>query len=193
MAGEILAAMTAAQQTDVVLIGMPGGGKSAAGRALARRLQCPLVSTDDAVASAAGMPIADIFAARGETYFRRMESETLRTILEAKKDAKGGGRVISAGGGVVLHPKNRILIRGAARAVYLRASVELLARRLKDETAARPLLPDGDLTEFLSELLAAREPLYQQTAHLAVMQHADDSPADVAAKVRAGLRHLAAA
>ena len=168
---------------NIVLLGMPGGGKSATGRALARLLRRELVETDAAAAEAAGMPVADIFAARGEAHFRRLESAALQSALQKS------GRVISAGGGIVLDKKNRALIRRSARAVYLRAPLELLARRLEKEAASRPLL-DGDLAASLAGLLAARENLYQRTAHLTVMQHGDDTPADAAAKVRAGLRHF---
>ncbi|MGI9296885.1 MAG: shikimate kinase [Gammaproteobacteria bacterium] len=177
-------AKESAPRGDIVLTGMPGGGKSAAGRALARLLRRELVETDEMAAQSAGMSVADIFAARGEAHFRKLESAALRAALQKS------GRVISTGGGVVLDRKNRALIRGAARAVYLQAPPELLARRLKTETAARPLLRGGDLAAVLAAMLSRRETWYRQTAHLTVAQHGDDTPADVAAKIRAGLRHI---
>lgn len=182
MARRIFAAVNAAG--NIVLLGMPGGGKSAAGRALARLLRCALTETDAAAEESAGMPIADIFAARGEAHFRRLESAALRKAMRKT------GQVISAGGGVVLDRANRELIRDEARAVYLRASSPMLERRLKKDAAARPLLAGKDLAAALAELLAKRESLYRQTAHLTVMQHDRDAPSDVAEKTRAGLRHL---
>lgn len=170
---------------NIVLTGMPGGGKSAAGRALARLLRRDFVETDDTAAKDAGMSVPDIFAEKGEAHFRKLESAALRTALQEN------GRVISTGGGIVLDKKNRTLIRDTAQTVYLQASTELLARRLKTESAARPLLQGGDLISVLEALLARRESLYRRCAHLTVAQHADDTPADVAAKIRAGLRHIA--
>lgn len=171
---------------NIVLLGMPGGGKSAAGGVLARLLQYNFFETDAAVVQIAGMSIAEIFTAHGEAHFRKLESAALQTALRENR------QVISTGGGIVLDPKNRALIRKSAQAVYLRAPLEMLARRLTKERESRPLLQDGDLAATLAALLTQRESCYQQTAHLTVMQHSDDTPADVAAKAHAGLRHIMA-
>ena len=170
----------AAPNCNVVLVGMPGGGKSAAGRALATLLRRKLSDTDKDAEKAAGMTVADIFAELGEAHFRSLESEMLRAALQKKR------QIIAAGGGIVLDKKNRELIRQSAFAIYLCAPPQLLARRLQKDKTARPLLAGKDLAASLSELLAKREPLYRKTAHLAVMQNAQDSPADVAQKARAG-------
>ena len=181
MAQRIFATMNAPR--PVILTGMPGGGKSAAGFALSRLLRCDFIETDAAAEAAAGMPVADIFAKHGEAHFRDLESAALQSAMQ--KNA-----VISTGGGVVLQDKNRKMIRGGGRAVYLQASLQLLTRRLQKDATTRPLLAGKDIADSLAELLAHRESLYRQTAHLTVMQHEDDTPADVAAKVCAGLRHL---
>lgn len=176
--------MNAADADNIVIIGMPGAGKSAAGRALARLSRRPFVETDEMTAAAAGMPVSAIFAEYGEARFRALESAALKSALQKKR------QVISTGGGIIMQKENRELIRGAARALYLCAPPFLLARRLKADPESRPLLAGKNLADSLAELLAQREPLYQQTAQLTVMQHEHDTPADVARKARAGLRHL---
>lgn len=172
---------------NIILIGMPGSGKSAAGRALAKLLRRPLAETDAAAEKAAGMTIAEIFAKLGEKHFRALESAALETALG------GGGKIISTGGGAVLAAKNRRRIRAAGTAVYLSAPPPLLEKRIAADAAPRPLLAKKDLGETLAALLEKREVLYRQTAHLEIVQDAEDAPADVAEKIRAGLRHTGGA
>ncbi len=163
---------------------MPGGGKSAAGRALAKLLRLPLLETDGEIEKTAGKKIAAIFAEDGETHFRKLESAALEKILAAD------GQIISTGGGAILSEKNRKLMRKCGRVVYLSAAPPVLQKRLQKDAATRPLLAGENLAETISELLEAREKLYQKTAHLAVVQHREDTPADVANKTAAGLKFL---
>ena len=166
---------------NIVLVGMPGSGKSAVGRVLAKRLRRTLVETDAETENAAGMSIADVFAAHGEAHFRELETTVLTRALSES------AQVVSTGGGIVLSAENRALMRKSAWVAYLSAPVSLLCGRLKADSAARPLLPEIS-ADAVEELLRQREKLYQQTAHVAVAQHAKDTPADVAEKTCAGLR-----
>lgn len=168
----------------IILIGMAGSGKTAVGKALARLLRRPLIETDAQVEQTAAMDIAEIFAGSGEKRFRALEGKALADALS------DGGPVISTGGGAILSADNRRRIRAGGWAVYLQATAELLQKRLANEAGKRPLLKGDDWAQKIVTLLQQREPLYQQTAHLVVVQNSRDKPAEVAQKVRAGLRHI---
>lgn len=173
-----------AKAANIILTGMPGSGKSAAGEALAVLLRTPFAETDAEIEKTAGKTIAAVFAEEGETVFREMETAALKKILAAD------GQIVSTGGGAVLSSENRGLIRKRGRVVYLSAAPSLLQRRLEKDAAARPLLAGKNPAAAVAELFAAREVLYQKTAHLAVVQHREDKPEDVAKKIAAGLKYL---
>lgn len=172
-----------ADERNIVLVGFMATGKSTVGRELARRLGRPFVDTDEEVAARAGMSVADVFARRGEAFFRDLESAV---IAEA---AARPGQVIAAGGGALLREENRRRLRERGVLVRLLADPEaIVARVVAQGAAARPLLAaaEGDLAGRLRDLLAAREPAYRDadvtidTTRLTIPQVADEI-----------LRHLA--
>lgn len=140
---------------------MPGSGKSAIGKAVAKRLALSYVDCDQAIERRTGCSIAEFFATSGEQVFRDLESDTLATLVD---DAPS---VIATGGGVVLRPANRELLRSRTRCIYLRASCELLWRRLKNDRR-RPLLQVADPEARLRQLAAERAPLYEEVAHVVI-------------------------
>ncbi|MEA2985751.1 MAG: shikimate kinase, partial [Alphaproteobacteria bacterium] len=85
---------------SLVLVGMMGAGKSSIGRKLAQRLNLPFVDADAEIERAAGMSISDIFAERGEPYFRAGEARVIARLLE------GGPQVLATGGGAFMHPQS---------------------------------------------------------------------------------------
>jgi shikimate kinase len=91
---------------SIVLVGMMGAGKSSIGRRLAARLSIPFVDADTEIESAAGMTIPEIFAKHGEPYFRAGEARVIARLLEQ------GPQVLATGGGAVMDPHTRALIRG---------------------------------------------------------------------------------
>ena len=152
----------------VVLIGFMGSGKSRVGRELARLLSCPLLDLDARIEEAAGMSIPELFRLHGEEVFRQVETSELRRAL-------GEDAVLSTGGGVVTREKNRTLLRkSGATVVWLQASPQILAARIRSEPGARPLIDgDGELSfeatiERVSELLEARVSLYEVCARLRI-------------------------
>lgn len=144
----------------ISLVGLPGSGKSTVGRQLARRLQLPFVDTDHHVERHIGMSIREFFAREGEDRFRDLESDML-----AELSTRAG--VLSTGGGAVLRPANRELLRQRTQVVYLKATPEDLMRRLRHDTQ-RPLLQVADPLQKLRDLYAARDPLYREVAHFTV-------------------------
>jgi shikimate kinase len=162
---------------QLALIGPMGAGKSSIGRALAGLLERPFIDLDRAIEAAAGAEIPLIFELEGEAGFRRREREALAAHLA------GTGAVIACGGGVILDPDNRQLLRERAFVVHLVASVDEQLERLARDRS-RPLLRTGDRRERLRELAREREPLYAGCADLSF--HGRGGAPAVAARELAG-------
>ena len=109
---------------SIVLVGMPGSGKSSIGRRLAQYLGLEFVDADQEIVAAAGMSIADIFATHGEPYFRAGEARVLARLLD------GGPQVLATGGGAFMNPQTRQLIRARGISVWLKADFDVLLRRI---------------------------------------------------------------
>lgn len=123
----------------LVLIGLPGSGKSAVGELLAAQTDRPVYSIDAMIEAEAGTPITEIFASVGEDRFREMESAILGKVLAGEPNA-----IIDGGGGLVLRPENRRLLAETAKTIWLDAPDSVLADRLGDGSD-RPLLAEDPL------------------------------------------------
>jgi shikimate kinase len=154
---------------SIVLVGMMGAGKSSIGRRLAARLGIPFADADAEIEEAAGMSVEDIFEAHGELSFRSGEARVIARLLE------NGPQVLATGGGAFINPQTRARIHEKGISVWLKADMDVLARRLR-RRSDRPLLKTGDPTATLTRLLAVREPIYRE-AHLAVLSR--DVPHEV--------------
>jgi shikimate kinase len=144
---------------DVVVVGLPGSGKTAVGRRLATRHRATFVDIDAEIERDAGATIAEIFERDGEPAFRERE----RAAIEALGSADMGddvARVIATGGGAIVDPRNRWRLYRGRRAFWLDAPAERLAARVRFGGAKRPLLQGGDPVSRLRELLAQRERFY---------------------------------
>ena len=146
---------TALGRRSVVLVGMMGSGKSSIGRRLAARLAVPFVDADSEIEKAAGMTIAEIFATHGEPYFRAGEARVIARLLE------GGPQVLATGGGAFMNTDTRAGIRAKGISVWLRATLEVLNRRIK-RRSDRPLLRNADPAETLRRLIEERYPVYAE-------------------------------
>ena len=140
----------------VVLVGMMGAGKSSVGRRLAARLGVPFVDADVEIEKAAGMTISEIFAAHGEPYFRSGETRVIARLLES------GPQVLATGGGAFMNEETRAAIAEHGVSVWLRATLDVLNRRIK-RRGDRPLLKGTpDPTETLRKLMEQRDPVYAE-------------------------------
>lgn len=141
-------------RSNLVLIGMPGSGKTAVGRACAQLLGRPFVDVDEAVAEAAGKPIAAIFQEGGEAAFRKMEARAIQAA------ARETGQVVATGGGAVLRPGNVARLRQNGVLLHLTRPLERLALG-----GGRPL---SQSRADLEALWARRAPLYAAAAQATV-------------------------
>lgn len=144
-----------------MLIGMMGTGKSVVGKFLEEKTGLHRFDTDEMIASKSKMPIDEIFTHRGESHFRALETETLRSISPEEP------AIIVTGGGIVLRAANIDLLRQLGTVVWLDTDRGTLRARIHD-LSNRPLLQTANPEATLSELLAAREPLYRRAADLRV-------------------------
>ena len=135
-------------RTNLVLVGMPGSGKTTVGQELAKRSGKPFVDLDEEIARRAGRPIPEIFAQEGEGAFRKLEHEVL------EEACAGSGQVIATGGGAVLWSENRAAMRRTGWVCRLRRKLEDLA------VEGRPLSQAGKL----EEMERVRDPLYTAAA-----------------------------
>jgi shikimate kinase len=163
----------------IALVGLSGSGKSSVGRALAAELGWEPLDTDPMVEQAAGMRIPQIFAELGEQGFREYEAAALREALSQPR------RIVATGGGAVLRPESRALLRGVLT-VWLDAPTEALVERLRQHDEERPLL-SGDPVARIEGLRAARAHLYAEVAALRV-ETAGLSHAEVAQIVLQAMR-----
>lgn len=138
---------------NIVLVGLMGAGKTTVGELLAKMYGLVFVDIDKVIELDAGMSISKIFAAKGEEYFRKLESTMILTFSN-KSDS-----IISTGGGAVENGENLKNLKKNGIIVYLKASPEKLFERIKGENN-RPLLKNTDPIETLKNLLNKREKNY---------------------------------
>ncbi len=147
---------------NVILIGFMGCGKTTVGLKLSYRLRQSVIDTDKEIEKEEKRAISDIFAAEGEAYFRQRETACLEKLLQTAKD-----KIISVGGGLPMREENRKLLKQIGKVVYLRATPETIYNRLKYDTT-RPLLQGDDPEGKIKELMAKRDPFYEQAADVII-------------------------
>lgn len=137
---------------NIILIGMPGCGKTTVARALGKALGREAFDCDELVEQKTGVTIPELFAQRGEEAFRRLETETLTELC------RRAGQVIATGGGCVTRAENTRLLRGGGMVIWLQRSLELLPKE------GRPI----SLKRDLRELYAERASLYETLSDLTI-------------------------
>lgn len=140
---------------SLVMVGLMGCGKSSVGRRLAARLEVPFIDADDEIERSAQKTIPEIFADHGEAYFRDGERRVIRRILES------GPQVLATGGGAYINAETRAAIRQAGIAVWLRAELPVLMRRVMKRDN-RPLLKVADPEAVMRQLMESRYPIYAE-------------------------------
>lgn len=143
------------RRRTIALVGLMGVGKSSVGRRLATTLGLPFRDADAEVESAAGRSISEIFAELGEAAFRDGERRVIARLLE------GPPHVLATGGGAFMSPETRGLIKAHAISVWLKADLDILARRIGRKDS-RPLIAGKDPMDVLQAQAEARYPVYAE-------------------------------
>lgn len=148
--------MTRQFDGHLILVGLPGAGKSTAGRAAARMLGRPFLDFDAEIERRVGSTIAQFFARSGEAAFRQLEVDLTRELSAAPP------MVLAPGGGWVTNPGVVALLRPPGRLVHLRVSPEEAMRRIARSRTVRPLLQEADPVAKMRHLWAVRSALYNE-------------------------------
>jgi shikimate kinase len=139
----------------VALVGLMGAGKTTVGRRLAHALALQFIDADEAISTAAGRSIEDIFAERGECEFRRGERQVIARLLA------GPVHVLATGGGAFINPDTRTLMKTQAITIWLRAPLDVLIKRVMKRDH-RPLLKEDDPEAVMQRLMDERYPIYAE-------------------------------
>lgn len=152
---------------NIVLIGPPGSGKTSCGETLAELLNIAFYDTDALIESQEGKSVREIFAREGEEHFRILETNLLDSLI-----GRADSFVLSTGGGTPIRAGNLAKLNKIGYVVLLEAELEALTERVCLTDGTRPLLSDSSEKDAesaarkrLSELLAARNPIYQQASY----------------------------
>ena len=148
---------------SIVLVGMPGSGKSAVGRRLAARLELPFVDADEEIERAAGKPITDIFKDHGEPYFRDGERKVIARLLRA------GPQVLATGGGAFMVAETQENIRRSGISVWLKAELAAAACGACSRGTTAPCWRTTPKASC-AQLMATRYPVYAK-ADITVESH----------------------
>lgn len=138
----------------LILIGLPGTGKSTHGRRAARRLQRPFVDLDRRIVGLAGRPVAEIFARDGEAAFRALERSATAALASEPPS------IVAPGGGWMMDPENVALVKPGATIVWLKVSPSAAVARMGPRIRLRPLLASGDPVATLARILSSRRDRY---------------------------------
>ena len=158
---------------SIVMIGLMGCGKTSVGRRIAQQLGLPFVDADEAIEQAAGKTIKEIFDDHGEAYFRDGERRVIARLL------RSAPQVLATGGGAYMNAETRAAIANAGVAVWLKAELPLLMRRVL-KRSNRPLLQAANPEEVMRGFMASRYPIY---AEAPVTIESRDVPHDAMAAV----------
>lgn len=152
--------------SNIILIGMPGSGKTTIGRALSYKLKKAFLDIDTFIENREGMRVFDIFEKSGENFFRKLESEACEHISNNYKNT-----VISTGGGIVMNSDNMYNLKQSGKVIYINRSPESIFKTLNVEK--RPLLKSNP--DKLYEMYKERHALYLKYADICVLNNGEFS------------------
>ena len=149
----------------IILLGYMGSGKSTIARLLGEQLKLRAMDLDTLIESKARQSIPEIFKEKGEIFFRRLEHQALRDILQSPDSF-----VLALGGGTPCYSGNMdLVLKATTQVFYLKMGIPALSERLIGEKEDRPMIshiPDDELPDFIGKHLFERQPFYMQAPHI---------------------------
>lgn len=145
---------------NIILIGFMASGKSTIGKLLAEKMNYQFIDLDEIIEKHNGKKISDIFSQDGEEVFRKYETEQLKQLSNSDR------KVVSCGGGIVIKPENRQILRKIGRVIFLEIAAQDVLARVTD-FSSRPLLNNPDpqkRRQTIEDLLKKRDNFYRETA-----------------------------
>ncbi len=146
---------------NIYIIGFMGSGKTSVSTKLAEMTEIPRIEMDQIIIESEKMSVTEIFAKKGEPYFRAREAELIREL------SKEVPKIVSCGGGVAMNEKNVEEMRHAGMIICLTATPEVIYQRVKDSNE-RPILNGNMNVEYIAELMEARRPFYEKAASVII-------------------------
>jgi len=164
----------------IILVGYMAVGKTTIANLLAERTKMKAVDLDKIIEDKIGLSIPEIFKEKGEIYFRKIEHELFKEIVQSNESL-----IISTGGGTPCYANNHLLLHGPnIDSIYLKASLSLILERVKSGKETRPVLAnksDDNLEEFIAIHLFERSYFYNQAGHKVSVDN--KSPDDIADEI----------
>ncbi len=148
---------------NIILIGFMGCGKTTVGQQLARKLNFSFLDTDRYIEQKSGRTVSRIFEEEGEEFFRELETAAIKELT-----GKLSQTIVSVGGGLPIRPGNAELLKNLGTVIYLEASKETLASRLKNDKV-RPLLAGDDGLAKMELLYDKRLPFYEVACDIKIL------------------------
>jgi shikimate kinase len=152
----------------ISLIGLMGAGKTTIGRKLAELYNVEFIDSDTLIEKKTGLNINEIFSQKGEPYFRQLEKEIIPEILAEQK----ASFILATGGGAFIDQETRNLLLNKTDVIWIKAKLETLLNRLKNDSADRPLLTTKNLEEKTAQLMQERHEIYAE-APIAINSDSD--------------------
>lgn len=152
---------------NIILVGYMACGKSSIGRMLSKKLGWKLIDTDTYIEQKAGKLIKEIFAEEGEAFFRQLETDCIKELIQQYAGNDTEQVVFATGGGLPMREENRKLLKQLGQVFLLQASQETIYERVKGDTT-RPLLQCENPMERIGQMLAQRKEAYEDAADVTV-------------------------
>jgi Shikimate kinase len=147
---------------NIILIGFMGAGKSTIGNRMAKKQHLKFIDTDRLIEDNAGQSIAEIFETKGESEFRDLETQLIKSMIEETDNV-----LLSVGGGLPMREENRELLRKLGKVIFLRIEPKTVIKRLKNDNS-RPLLKGANAHIKIVKLLQIRNPVYESIADIVI-------------------------
>ena len=166
-------------EKHVILVGFMGAGKSTVGKLLAETIGVPFIDSDEWIADKEQATVSDVFATKGEAYFRQLEKAFLDQLAHEQP------AVIAVGGGLPCFGDNMLKLKELGLVVYVNTSLQTLTQRLKNDSQNRPLLAavkDEELFRFVEDLISIRKVFYKM-AHV-IVPNESNKPKELVEKIQ---------